>query len=321
MTLGDPAGIGPEVVLKSLSDRSLYRRANPLVIGDCQALALRLRAASVKIRPVLNPAQARFVPGVIDILHQPVPNFTRMPVGRPSAASGLASFLWVRLSVELAAARLVQGLVHAPISKSAWKMAGIRYDGHTELLADLCGVRDIAMAIVSEPLRTVLSTRHIAFSQVPSRLKIREISAAAVQAVLWMRALKIRSPRIGVCALNPHAGEGGLFGREEITVIAPAVAALRKKFRGVRFSGPLPADSAYRDHREGLYDCLITQYHDQSLIPLKLFASQKLVNVSLGLPFARTSPGHGTAFDIAGRGRADATPMKEAFLTAARLCS
>ncbi len=319
--MGDPAGIGPEVVLKSLSDPDVYRRSNPLVIGDCQSLMVRQRGISCKIRPILNPAQARFIPGVIDVLHRPMSRFLKMPMGRPSAASGLASFQSVSLSVELAATRIVQGIVHAPISKSAWRMAGIRYDGHTELLGDLCGVKNIAMAIAAEPLRTVLATRHIALSQVPSRLTKKEIMIAGEQAVRWMQALKLRLPRIGVCALNPHAGEGGLFGREEIRVIGPAVRTLKSMFRSVRFIGPLPADSMYRDHSKGLYDCLITLYHDQSLIPLKLFNAHKLVNISLGLPFARTSPGHGTAFDIAGRGKADPLPMREAILTAARLCS
>ena len=136
----------------------------------------------------------------------------------------------------------------------------------------------------------------------------------------WMSARKIKNPRIGVCALNPHAGENGLIGTEELQIIAPAIRAHQKKRTGARAFGPLPADSAFRDHRNGKYDCLVTLYHDQSLIPLKLFDAGKLVNISLGLPFPRTSPGHGTAFDIAGKGEADPEPMKEAILTAAGLC-
>lgn len=317
LTLGDPSGIGPEVVLKALLDKKVRDRCCPLVVGDAQVLAAQ--DSSLKIRPVLNPAQARFRPGVVDVLHLPSPLLGHVVPGKPDAFTGALSARAVEKSVELALTRLVDGIVHAPISKHAWKQAGVRDPGHTEMIARLCGVKKVAMAIAAEPLRTVMVTRHIPLSRVPSALRSGEIVEAVEFAFGWMRRLKISKPRIGVCALNPHAGEKGLIGTEEIRIVGPAVLRARKAF-GASVEGPLPADSAYRAHRDGRYDCLVTLYHDQSLIPLKLFAGERLVNITLGLPFPRTSPGHGTAFDIAGRRRADPRAMIEAVLTAARLC-
>lgn len=319
VTLGDPAGIGPEVLLKSFLDRKVHDLCRPLAVGDAQAFSLVGHGVRLKIRPILNPAQARFRRGTVDVLHLPSGRYEPIAPGKPSAFTGALSARAVEKSVELAVTGLVDGVVHAPISKYAWKQAGVREPGHTELIARLCGARKVAMAIAAEPLRTVMVTRHIPLSRVPSALKADEIVDAAGLALDWMRRLGIRKPRIGVCALNPHAGEKGLIGTEEIRIVGPAVARARKRF-GVSIAGPLPADSAYRDHRDGLYDCLVTLYHDQSLIPLKLFAGERLVNITLGLPFPRTSPGHGTAFDIAGKRRADPGPMTEALLTAARLC-
>lgn len=319
ITLGDPAGIGPEVTVKSLADEKIYQRCRPLVIGDAQILSLRRYGVPLRIRPILNSAQAQFRFGTVDVLHLPGPYLSK-PSGKDSQAGGIASSDAVKKSVELALTGLVHGIVHAPISKLSWQMAGVRYSGHTEFIAELCGVKKVAMAIVSEPLRTVMVTRHIPLKEVASHLKEQEIADTIELTVRWMKRSGIKRPRIGVCALNPHAGEKGLLGNDEIRTIGPAVRRMQKKF-GREIRGPLPADAAFRDHKNGLYDCLITMYHDQSLIPLKLFNADKLVNVTLGLPFPRTSPGHGTAFEIAGKNRANPLPMTEAILTAAKLCS
>jgi 4-hydroxythreonine-4-phosphate dehydrogenase len=174
------------------------------------------------------------------------------------------------------------------------------------------------MAIASEPLRTVMVTRHLPFNQVSRSLDKKTIAETIQLAADWMKQMGKTRPKIGVCALNPHAGEKGLLGKEEMEIIHPAMKMVRPR-RSMILCGPLPADSAYRDHRNGIYDCLITMYHDQSLIPLKLFNSDKLVNITLGLPFPRTSPGHGTAFDIVGKKEVNPRPMIEAILTAADL--
>lgn len=318
ITLGDPAGIGPEVVLRALTSRKIYQHCRPLVIGDAQFLSLRNYRAGLKIRPVLNPLQGHYQFGTVDILHLPETEFLKIEMGRATLESGKSSALSVKKSVELALLKLVDGIVHAPISKLAWKMAKVPYPGHTEMLADLCKVKEVAMAIVSEPLRTVLVTRHLPFKEVPKTLNAASIVMTIRLARKWLQGRGIANPKIGVCALNPHAGENGLLGDEEIQKIQPAIAKTKKI--GWRIFGPLPADSAFRDHQKKIYDCLITMYHDQSLIPLKLYHSDGLVNITLGLPFPRTSPGHGTGYDLAGKNRANPKPMREAILTCAKLC-
>lgn len=319
ITLGDPAGIGPEIVLKSLSQKKVYGWCSPLVIGDAQVLSLRNYRTSLKIRAILNPAQAEYRFGTIDLLHIPCPDFRKITIGKPNDISGKVSAQSVEKSVELALLKQVDGIIHAPISKDAWRMAKIHYPGHTEMIAQLCHTKKVAMAIVSEPLRTVMVTRHIPLNQVSKHLRKNELIDTIELAQRWMNFIGISRAKIGVCALNPHAGEKGLLGQEEIRIIKPAIDQARKKLKG-EMIGPLPADSAFRDHKNGLYDCLITLYHDQSLIPLKLFNSDKLVNLTLGLPFPRTSPGHGTAFDIAGKNCANPYPMIQAIFTAAKLC-
>jgi 4-hydroxythreonine-4-phosphate dehydrogenase len=318
ITLGDPCGIGPEVVLKSLKDPQVYEHCRPLVIGDAQVLSLRHYGVPLKIRPILNPIQARYARGSVDVLHIPCDQFSALPLGRPSRAGGFLSAICVKKSIELALSKLVDGVVHAPISKVAWKMAHFNYPGHTEVLADYCGVEKIGMAIVAEPLRTVLVTRHIPFKDVPKHLTQKAMVSAIELAVGWMHQRGIKKPKIGVCALNPHAGENGLMGREEIQRIQPLIHRLKCQHHW-SLVGPLGADSAFRDHLNGKYDVLITLYHDQSLIPLKLFNPNGLVNITLGLPFVRTSPGHGTAFDIAEKRCADPRVMTAAIVTAAKL--
>ncbi|OGR82673.1 MAG: hypothetical protein A2636_00505, partial [Elusimicrobia bacterium RIFCSPHIGHO2_01_FULL_64_10] len=308
-----------EVAAKSLCLPEVSRRCRALAVGDAQSLSLRRLLFSARIRPILNPAQARYEPGVIDVLHVPSADFSRIRPGVPGPVGGENSFRAAVKAVELAAAGLAQGVVHAPISKLAWNMAGVRFPGHTELLQKLCSVPSVAMAIAAGPLRTVLVTRHIPFSRVAAELDPGEIAETIRHAWNWMKALGLRRPRIGLCALNPHGGEKGLIGTEEIRILVPAVRRAEKALKA-KISGPWPADSAFRAHRDGEVDCLVTLYHDQSLIPLKLVGAEKLVNITLGLPFPRTSPGHGTAFDIAGKNRADPGPMTEAILTAARMC-
>lgn len=319
ITLGDPAGIGPEVVAKALASREIYQHCRPLVIGDAQFLSLRNYGVGLKIRPVLNPLQGRYQFGTIDVLHLPETEFLKIKIGRATKQSGKSAALAVKKSIELAMLKLVDGIVHAPISKLAWKMAKVPYPGHTEMLADLCKVKEVAMAIVSEPLRTVMVTRHLPLAQVSKAVHIDSILNTIRLAVKWLNQIGIPNPKIGVCAFNPHAGENGLLGREEIQKIRPAIAKARKS--GWRIFGPLPADSAFRDHLKKIYDCLITMYHDQSLIPLKLYNSDGLVNITLGLPFPRTSPGHGTGYDLAGKNRSNPKPMIEAILTCAKLCA
>lgn len=317
ITLGDPAGIGPEIVLKSLACKKIYQVARPLVIGDAQFLSLRNYGVGLKIKPIFNPLQGEYQFGTVEVLHLPGAEFLKIDLGKPTKQSGEISAIAVRKSVELALLKLIDGVVHAPISKLAWQMAKVPYPGQTEMLSALCQIKQVAMAMISEPLRTLMVTRHLPMQHVPKALKAADILATIQLAKKWLKKIGFQFPKIGVCALNPHAGESGLLGKEEIRVIRPAIEKAKRK--GLLAFGPLPADSAFRDHLKGRYHCLITMYHDQAIIPLKLYNSDRLVNFTLGLPFIRTSPGHGTAYDLARKNCANPNPMIEAILTAAKL--
>lgn len=303
ITIGDPAGIGPEITAKALSERSIYRVCRPLVVGDRRFLKN------------LSSLEKRFPLRMVD-----VPSAGRITPGRLSAAAGRAAYAAVLKAVSLVQNGEADALVTAPVSKEAIVRAGIPFSGHTELLMELSHVPSVAMLMVAGPCRSVMVTRHLPISRVPAALSTREIIATAVQTVRFLeRHAGIRRARVGVMSLNPHAGEGGLLGAEEKTIIRPSVAALRRK--GIAADGPLPPDSAWLKAKNGKYDLLVAMYHDQTMIGLKCLAPEKIVNVTAGLPFVRTSPGHGTAFDIAGKGIADARAMIEAVKTAAAYAS
>jgi len=298
ITAGDPGGIGPEITVRALKHPRVRHACRALVFGDPGAL---LRAGWEsglgELRPV--PARVRPVPGAV------------------RAAQGLASFEAVRLGAKLAMEAEGIPLITAPVSKEAWALAGVPHIGHTDFLRRLVGAPRTAMMFAVSELRAALVTDHIPLRQVSAA-----ISAAGVvgTAELVWRELKerlgLRLPRIAVCALNPHAGEKGMLGREEMELLAPAVRRLR---RTMRVEGPVAADAAWALMRVHRYDALVTLYHDQALMPLKALSPFGVVHWTLGLPFVRTSPAHGTAFDIAGKGQADPTGMVEAILLAVRL--
>lgn len=290
--MGDPAGIGPEIALAASRAPAVKRICRPILVGSRNVFAgAGWRAGDA---PCLGGSSARRRPG------------------RPDREGAKASFDAVEIAVKLARRGLVSGIVTAPIAKTAWRGAGIPFDDHTGYLARVCGSPEAAMMLMSGPLRTVTVTRHLPLSKVASRLKKGEIIIAGGLLRLALRRLGVRRARVALCALNPHGGEEEMFGDEERRILAPAA-------RAGRLAGPVPADSAWALHRAGAYDGLISLYHDQALIPLKVFDRRRIVNWTLGVPLVRTSPGHGTAFDIAGRRRADACAMIEAALLAARL--
>jgi 4-hydroxythreonine-4-phosphate dehydrogenase len=279
ITEGDPAGIGPEIARRAAAD--------PRVLDVCE--------------PVLYgaPAGDRFEPG------------------RLSADAGRAAYRAIVDAVADAIHGDVKGVATAPINKEALRLAGLPWNGHTELLAHLTGVRRVAMMFYSDELRVVLATIHVPLADVPRLLTQTLMEDTIALAALELPRFDTVAPRIAVAGLNPHAGEHGLFGREEETVIAPAIACCRAK--GIDVSGPFPADTVFVRARKGEFDVVVACYHDQGLIPIKLAAFGRAVNVTLGLPIVRTSVDHGTAFDIAGKGVADAGSMIEAVLLAARL--
>ena len=297
--MGDPAGIGPEALLKSLG--SLPRTACLTVIGDLsflQALAKRLKLRIPWSRHDWTD----------------IPNAASVRSGRPSAASGRAAHAYLEEAVRRLKNKEADALVTAPVSKEAIAGAGIPWRGHTEYLAEqFC--RRTTMMFVTGRFRASLVTTHWAIREVPGRLRRREVKRvlAATQDALVLD-FGIPRPRIGLAALNPHGGEGGMFGGEEKRVLLPAARAF-----GKTVAGPLPADSLMQAAARGEYDAVVALYHDQALIPVKLIGWERAVNVTLGLPLVRTSPVHGTAFDIAGKGRADPSSMRAAIDLAIRL--
>ena len=303
LTMGDPAGIGPEIALKALA--AMPPAARPLVIGDpvwLAELASKL-AAIPPVRAVTAP-DARPPADTVDVLAAQAP-LTGVRRGEVSAAAGRAAYACVRRAIALALAGAVDGVVTAPVNKEALAAAGVPFPGHTEMLAHHAGVDEVAMMLATPQLKVVLVTIH-------------EPLAAAKR--MARRCIAPSSRAIAAASgLNPHAGEGGRFGREEIDVIAPAVTAARAD--GFDVTGPLPADSVFRLARAGRFDVVVAQYHDQGLIPIKLGGLADGVNVTLGLPFVRTSPDHGTAFDIATAFSADPASLAAAIATAERLAA
>jgi 4-hydroxythreonine-4-phosphate dehydrogenase len=324
ITMGDPAGIGPEVIIKALGRASLRRWFRPLVIGSPQVLE-RTRSslkAKIKIRLVREPraVMAAMPAGVIPVL-DPLPGgLGSISMGRVSKETGAAQALYIKEAVRLALNGVIAGIVTAPINKEAINLAGYPYPGHTEMLAELTGSKEVGMMIVGGPLRCMFATTHVAIKELAGRLTVELVERAIRLCHQGLTTLfGIQHPKIAVAALNPHAGEGGLFGTEERTIIAPAIQ--RAVASGYPAVGPLPADTVIGQTARGAYDAVVVMYHDQGLIPLKLVAFGKSVNITVGLPLIRTSVDHGTAYDIAGKGMADEGSLVEAIRLAARFAA
>jgi 4-hydroxythreonine-4-phosphate dehydrogenase len=301
VTMGDPSGIGPEIIAKTWAQPDALR--DWLVVGDPGVMA----RAFERFAPGVAPPQA------LASSHLAAPP----PLGQVSAASGRAAFDAVVLAIDLAKAGRASGIVTAPINKEALAAAGLKYPGHTEILAERGGAERVAMMLANDEIRTVLVTVHCSLAEAIRRADFPAEMAAIRLAQEGARALGFDRPRVAVAGLNPHAGEGGLFGDEEARVIAPAIAAARAE--GIDASGPWPGDTVFMHARQGRFDVVVAQYHDQGLIPVKYLGLEKGVNITLGLPFVRTSPDHGTAFDIAGRGVADPASLITALAYARRL--
>lgn len=295
VTLGDPAGIGPEITVAALRALPSERLRQLVVYGDRgplerAAAALGVAVPSVEVRGSGEGEQ--------------------VPPGQPSERSGAASVAYLEAALAAVRAGDLQGLVTAPISKTWARRSGFEFPGHTELLAARLGAPHVAMMFAGERLRVVLATIHVPLAEVPRLLTVSSLTATTgLFAAALRRDFGLREPRIGVVGLNPHAGEGGLLGTEELEVIGPAVAAGAE---GAVVTGPLVPDAAFREAALGAYDGLVAMYHDQGLIPIKLLEFEDAVNVTLGLSIVRTSPDHGTAFDIAGKALARPRSMQRA---------
>jgi 4-hydroxythreonine-4-phosphate dehydrogenase len=316
LTTGDPGGIGPEICARLLSRGPILEMADLVVIGAAHALLLE--APGLEKRFKTEGAPARIGSGAFPLLID-TGSGRSSPTGKPTAEGGKVSAKAIEKAVELAKDGRIDGIVTGPVSKEALGMAGYRYAGHTEMLAALFGAPDCQMLMVSGDFRVLILTRHVPLGEVVGRLDGGMIATGvrAAHAALE-RDFGIERPRIAIAALNPHAGDGGLIGDEDRRVVAPAVSELQRA--GLDVEGPYPADSLFHSWRRRGYDALVALYHDQGMIPFKMEAFERGVNVTIGLPVVRTSVCHGTAYDIAGKGRASAGSLEAAFELAIRCC-
>ncbi|SMB98950.1 4-hydroxythreonine-4-phosphate dehydrogenase [Thermanaeromonas toyohensis ToBE] len=321
ITMGDPAGIGPEIILKALSHQEIYEIASPLVIGSSITLKEELKTlpqnfGQLEINEIKDLSQARFQFPFVNVL-DPSPLINPIVKGRVSAEAGAAAVAYVTYASQLAKAGLIAAIVTAPLNKQAMHLAGYTYPGHTELLAKLFNREKYCMVLAHEGLFVLHVTTHIAVGEVPKALSREKVLERIQIASALARALNMESKPIGVAGLNPHAGEGGLFGDEEIRIIKPAIEAA--KTLGINVTGPWPADSLFPKARAGEFNFVVAMYHDQGHVPFKTLYFDEGVNITVGLPVVRTSVDHGTAFDIAGKGIAKEKSLMQAVKVAARL--
>jgi 4-hydroxythreonine-4-phosphate dehydrogenase len=328
VTMGDPAGIGPETIVGAWREPAVFEFCRPLVVGHPQiiARAVALLGHSARVQEIAHPAEALPTAGVIPCLRACSDEALDVPPAVIDRRGGQAAYDALLAAAQLALAGEIDALTTAPLHKAALHLAGHPYPGHTELLAELCGVDKFAMMLYLAAGERVNGPHGLAIVHVTLHLALRQVFAAiTTDSVLEkarlvdrvMQRLAGARPRIGVCALNPHAGEEGLFGDEERTIIAPAIE--RGLREGLNLSGPLPADTLIARARGGEFDAVVAMYHDQGHIAIKLLAMHRAVNVTLGLPIVRTSVAHGTAFDLAWQGRSETSGMVEALRVASRL--
>ena len=319
VTMGDPSGVGPEIVAAALSDPEIGEAARVVVVGDAAALARGISVAGTPLR--LERLGERLPdehsPGVLYMREISALAEADMPYGAPGEAAGKAVFRAIVTAAEMCLAGAAEGMATAPISKSALNRAGHHYPGHTELLAELTGAENFVMMLAGKSLRVALVTIHEALRDVPRLLTRERILDVIRTTHADVHRFFCRNPRIAVLALNPHCGEGGLFGDEEHRHIRPAIEAARRE--GINAAGPLSADTLFHFASRGDYDAVVCMYHDQGLIPIKLLHFEDAVNVTLGLPIIRTSVDHGTAYDVAGTGKASPASMKAAIRMAAEM--
>lgn len=315
ITLGDPAGVGPEIVVKALANKNIYEQVNPLVIGDKKVLerALDFTGINLDLHAVHEPSQGRFQFGQIDFID--LRNIeSEIPVGQVSAAAGKAAFEYIEKAIELGLTGQVDGVATAPINKEAIHAAGINFIGHTEMFAELTGSKHTLTMFQVRNLRIFFLTRHMSLLEACAQVTASRIFQTLLLCKEALENLGLSDPRLAVAALNPHGGENGLFGEEEVREIIPAVKQARAQ--GNRVEGPIAADSVFHLASKGHFDAVLSLYHDQGHIAAKMLDFERTVSVTTGLPFIRTSVDHGTAFDIAGKGVASSISMEEAIKVA-----
>lgn len=319
ITMGDPSGIGPEIIIKTLSDAAIYEICRPVVYGDPGALNVDVKGISKhSVKEIRRPNESQGIPGKIDLIVCSRLKREGIIPGKPSLEGGSAMVQYIIKATEEAIRKGLSAIVTSPINKALMNEAGHHFEGHTQLISRLTGAKDVIMMLAGKRLRVTLVTIHCALKDVP--IKIDEVGIFKTITGTF-KGLKqdfaVKNPRIAVAALNPHGGEAGLFGVEEKEIIIPAVRRARNE--GYNVTGPLSPDTVYHKAAAGDFDAVVSMYHDQGLIPLKLLHFSDAVNVTLGLPIIRTSVDHGTAYDIAGKGVADPGSLKAAIRMAAEI--
>jgi 4-hydroxythreonine-4-phosphate dehydrogenase len=320
ITMGDPCGIGPEIIARSLMGNKVSDCCVPVVLGDIKAMerAVRLLGSGQQLDVVAEDELPESVPaGHICLKELSCLAEADMIYGSPTANSGDAVYRYITAAAALCRNGKAAAMATAPINKASMNRAGHDYPGHTELLAELTGSEDFVMMLAGDRLRVTLVTIHEALADVPRLITFEKVLRTIVTTHTDVDRFFRKKPRIAVLSLNPHAGEGGMFGGQETAIIAPAIKAARE--RGIDASGPHSADTLFHFAANGDYDAVVCMYHDQGLIPLKLLHFDDGVNITLGIPIIRTSVDHGTAYDLAGKGTASAESMKAAILTAAKM--
>ncbi len=323
VTMGDPAGIGPEITCKMFAEKEIYDYCRPLVIGDTDCLNEGMKVAKVKLQlnAIGNVKQGKYVLGMIDIIDLHNVNLEKLQMGQPQPMAGKACVEYIEKAVELAMAGDIDAIVTAPINKKAMNMGGYKYSGHTELLADLTKANNFAMLLVAGPLKVIHVSTHVSLAEAIRRVKKERILTVIELANQALKELGVNKPRIAVAGLNPHAGEDGMFGTEEIDEIRPAIEEAKEQ--SIDVTGPVPPDTVFLRAKSGEYDVVVAMYHDQGHIAVKMLGFQLGVNVSIGLPIIRTSVDHGTAYLLAARrlGTGDHRSLMEATKLAAQIAA
>jgi len=321
VTIGDPSGIGPEVVAKSLQDQSTYEILRPVLLGTVSVVenALKAIGSDDQVVGVDSASEAKCEPGTIEVLSPGDWEGTAFPAGKHDAGSGAASHLWVEEAAKMCMAGQVEGMVTAPVNKESWHMGGSKDTGHMEVFKRLSGSDYVATMLVSGPMRCMHLSTHKSLGEAVKYVTTDNIMTATRLTQKMFKEWGFENPRIAIAALNPHASDNGLIGSEEADEISPAIAQAVEE--GIEATGPHPADTVFNSAAAGKYDVVVVMYHDQGHIPIKVYGVEKSVTVNLGLPFLRTSVDHGTAFDIAGTGIASEISMIEALKLGAALAS
>jgi 4-hydroxythreonine-4-phosphate dehydrogenase len=319
LTMGDPAGIGPEVVVKAMAEAAVYAGCRPLAIGDAATFerAVRRLGLDLVIHRVDEPSAGLYQLGTLDVLQATTGDLSGLVPGQVQPAAGKAAAECVIRATELALAGKIDALATAPLNKDALNQAGYHYPGHTELLADLTGTQDFSLTLIAGKLRVTHVTTHVSMRRALDLVDRSRVLRIIRLSDRFCRLLGVASPRVAVAGFNCHAGENGLFGTEEIDQIRPAIADARAE--GIDASGPWPGDTIFFRASKGEFDVVVAMYHDQGHIPVKMLGFEAGVNTTAGLPIIRTSVDHGTAFDIAWTGRASHGSMVEAVRLAALL--